>query len=166
MRPPIHPALGWILLSLTHTSSALAEDEPVEQPLRIGESWDAEVQVAFALAGIDSVPRRFFVRARAGMLSAYEPFFFMAGATFEGGGPVGAAGGLELSMTHLWAGVFADLGLAVNEEADTFIHVAVGWSIFGFEWHRRLTGDPSPLDDRDVYSVKLRLPIGLFFFAY
>ena len=165
----IHPRgvpLGWILLlGIAHPHPSFAQKK-VDQALRSGVTWDVEAEVGFALAGIDATPQRFFVRARAGILSAHEPLFFTAGATFEGAGPVGLAGGLQLGLSHLWAGVWGALGLAVDESADTFIHLQAGYTIFGFEWHRRLTGDPKPLDDRDVYLFKVRLPIGIFVFAY
>lgn len=166
MRRSIHPRgvlpLGWMLLL---ADPAFAQKK-VDQPLRIGVSWDAEAELGFALAGIDSTPQRFFIRARAGILSAEEPFFFTAGATFEGSGPVGIAGGFQIGVSHLWTGLWGTLGLAVDERSDAFFHLSAGYSLIGIEWHRRMTGDPKPLDDRDVYLLKLRLPIGIFVFAY
>ncbi len=172
MASPIHPSgvkpPGWIVLVvlLIPASVSAAPGKKVDQALRTGVTWDAEVQVAFAVAGIDGIPRRFFVRGRAGILSAHEPMFFTAGATIEASGPVGIAGGLELGLSHLWSGVWAQGGLSVDEDADTFIHLSVGYTILGFEWHRRLTGDPAAMDDRDVWMVEVRLPIGIYVFAY
>src|SRR5687768_7591578 len=109
MRPAIHPRgrppPGWIILIvLVAIAGPAFAQKKVEQPLRIGVSWDAEAELGFALAGIDSTAQRFFFRARAGILSAHEPFFFTAGATFEGSGGPGIAGGLQIGLSHLWTG--------------------------------------------------------------
>lgn len=140
--------------------------EKLDEPLRKGASWDAEAQVGFAAFGVDGLADRFFFRARAGLLIAREPWFTAVGATFEGSGSPELAGGLQVSISHLWSGFWLDGGASVDDAPNLFLHLGAGYAIFGLEWMHQLTGDPTDKDARNAWLFKLRIPIGIFFFAY
>lgn len=154
-----------ILTALLISSTGLAS-EKLDQPLRQGLTWDAEAEVGFAVVGVDGLTDRFLFRGRAGLLIAREPWFTAVGATFEASGPPELAGGLQVSLSHLWSGFWIDGGVSLNRTPDLFLHVGGGYALFGLEWMHQLTGDPAAGDDRNALLVKLRIPIGIFFFAY
>ena len=71
----------------------------------------------------------------------------------------GIAGGLQAGVSHLWTGLWGHTGLSVGKGPGVTLHLAVGITIFGFEWHRRLDeGD-------DAFLLMVRLPIGIYAFA-
>jgi len=136
--------------------------------IRRGLGVDLTAEIGYAFA-IDTVARRFANRLRLGLLMVSEPWFLSVGATLEGGGVALLAGGLQVELVHLWTGFWAQSGLSVGEGLATgggvhlFFNAAAGWSLFGFEYQRRLVGDG---EESNAYILKLKAPLGVLFFGY
>lgn len=129
---------------------------------RRGIGPDLQLEIGFAF-GLDDPPlsRRFPVRARYGVLLVSEPWFLAIGAILEGSGASLFAGGLQVELTHLWTGFWGQTGVSMGEHANTFIHIAAGWSLAGFEWQRQVANGSD-----QAFVIKLRLPFGFLAFDW
>lgn len=137
----------------------------VKQPLRMGASWDFQFEqgviVKFA-DGDGPLSRRFFGRVRAGFLFAREPWIVALGAIMEGSGVPSLAFGLQLEVTHLWRGLWGQVSVSMDGDAHTFTALSAGFSLLGFEWQKRLSAGGTL---SSAYLLKVRIPVGIFFFA-
>ena len=137
----------------------------VKQPLRIGASWDFQFEqgviVKFA-DGDGPLSRRFFGRVRAGFLFAHEPWIVALGAIMEGSGVPSLAFGLQLEVTHLWRGLWGQVSVSMDGDAHTFTALSAGFSLLGFEWQKRFSAGGTL---SSAFLLKVRIPVGIFFFA-
>ena len=146
-------------------SSRSANTHPVkspvvlDEPLRKGTSWDAQLEIGYGFYTQQKVDRRIAGRVRAGALFVHEPYFVVAGATFELGGLLSIGGGLQVELTHLWSGFWGQAGFLSGEKSKFITSLAVGWSILGLEWQQQLTGEKGA-----GLFIKLHVPIGIVVF--
>lgn len=133
----------------------------VRQPLRIGTSWDFQYEQGFMLNDPGPFSKRWFGRVRAGVLLVKEPWILAIGAVMEGAGLPSLAWGLQLEVTHLWRGMWAQATVSMDGGANMFSALSAGFSLLGFEWQRRLSGDGSVTNG---YLLKLRVPVGIAVF--
>jgi hypothetical protein len=131
---------------------------------RRGVTWDAQVEGGVAWqrpAGAGALA----LRGRGGVLLVREPIYFAAGAT-AGVSPLGLPlVGAQLELTHLFAGVWGQLGLEVAaagaQRGDLVGHAGLGFSVVGVEVQQRL-GDGAP---RRAWIAKVRVPISIIVFG-
>ncbi len=128
-------------------------------PMRVGLSWDAQLEFGGGFALRDSLEFPLFARPRLGVLFAWEPWLFAAGVTGEFGGTVKEAVGFQLDAIHLESGISIETGAAYEPKDNFNIHVSLGFTLVGIEWQHRF--DTQPVDG---LLFKLRLPIGAYFF--
>jgi len=134
----------------------------VKVPLRIGTSWDFQYEQGIVVNKVPTLSRRFFGRVRFGMLWAREPWIIAVGAVMEGSGIPSLAWGVQFEVTHLWRGLWAQATISMDESANVFSALSTGFSLLGFEWQRRLSAGGTATTG---YLIKLRVPIGIIFFA-
>lgn len=127
-------------------------------PQRVGWSWDLEVDLGLRLADRDIEARRGMARLQAGALWANEPYYVSFGATAEIGGAADRALGAQVTMTHLYGGMWTHLGASwLPRDSAAMTSLGAGWSLFGVEWQHRL-------DDGDALLLHVRLPLGTTWF--
>jgi len=123
-----------------------------------GMGLDMQTEFGVSLVGGgSSLPDRFFLRQRAGFLYFYEPWFFSVGATIEGLGMPGLAGGVETEVSNLSFGGWMQGGISVGKD-HTFLHAGIGWSVFGAEWQHQVFGTEGRAH---ALLIKVRLPLGI-----
>ncbi len=142
---------------------APADKSPVvlDEPLRKGISWDAQVEIGYGFYTQQKVDRRIAGRVRAGALFVHEPYYVAVGATFELGGLLSIGGGIQMELTHLWSGFWGQAGLMYGEKSRLATSLAAGWSLVGLEWQQQLTGEKGA-----AIFVKLHVPIGIAVFGF
>jgi hypothetical protein len=133
----------------------------VRQPLRVGISWDFQYEQGFMLNDPGPFSRRWFGRVRGGILLVKEPWILALGAVMEGAGVPSLAYGLQVEVTHLWRGVWAQATVSMDGGANMFSALSAGFSLLGFEWQRRLSAGGTV---KNGYLLKLRIPVGIALF--
>lgn len=131
---------------------------------RRGLTWDAQLEGGVAWerpAGTGALA----LRGRGGVLWIREPIYAAAGVT-AGVSPLGGPlVGAQLEITHLFAGVWGQLGLeaaaAGAQQGNLVGHAALGFSVVGVEVQQRL-GDGPP---RRAWIAKVRVPIAILAFG-
>ena len=112
-----------------------------------------------AYRGEGDQSRLWFARARAGFVLYNEPAFLGVGITGQFSVLDSAALGLEAQYVDLWRGVWAQAGVSfVDSAGGTMLQGAVGFTLFGLEYVRRLSGDRKQ-DHALVVSV--HIPLGV-----
>jgi hypothetical protein len=128
-------------------------------PIRHGVAWDVEIALGLRVAhnsGDDS--RWGFARARAGLLLFREPTFLSVGIAGQYG-PLGSSAlGIEAQVVDIQKGIWLQLGGFPIDSVGSVIEVGFGFSLFGVEWQRRVSGTQS---GDQVLLVVLEVPLGL-----
>ncbi|WP_428261718.1 hypothetical protein [Haliangium sp.] len=130
-------------------------------PRRTGLSWDLELGLGLRLYDNEDTADLFAGRVRAGVLWVYEPSFVSLGATAEIGGLASLGFGAQLSYTHLYRGLWGQLGASwlPGDDGGTMASLGAGWSLFGLEWQIRD-------NDEQALLFHLRLPLGTTWFLF
>lgn len=123
-----------------------------------GIGLDIQLEAGVGLVDVHSLNERFFLRHRVGFLCFYEPWFFSIGATVEGLGLPGLAGGVEAEVSNLQFGGWLQGGISVGKEHN-FMHIGIGWSVFGVEWQNQVFGT----EHANAFLLKLKAPLGILF---
>ncbi|MBN2493385.1 MAG: hypothetical protein JXR96_02240 [Deltaproteobacteria bacterium] len=151
------PALACLTVLLACTDSLAGG-----VPRREGFGWDIQLEGGYAVAG-DKVwgDLSFFGRARLGALFVGEPWYLAVGPVVTAGGLAEIGGGLQVELTHLYNGLWGQLGLECNDQPRLQVHIAAGFSIGGLEWQQSI-------HDAGTWAliVKLRIPIGIAVFGF
>ena len=153
-----------IVLFITLISSvsyAAPKIKILPSPYRIGVSWDLQYEQGFMTNNDVKLSRRFFGRVKAGLLLGYEPWLLSMGPVVEGAGLPDLAWGFQIEITHMWNGLWGQGTISVDGQGHGFSALSVGWSLFGFEWQHRISSGGL----RNGYLIKIRIPIGIYFFA-
>jgi len=103
--------------------------------------------------------RWWFARARAGVMAYNEPNFLILGLTGQFNPLDSASLGVELEYLNLWQGFWGSAGLQFYDSAGgTTFEGALGFTLFGLEYQRRLSGDRK---EDQALMIMVHLPLGL-----
>jgi len=103
--------------------------------------------------------RWWFARARAGVMAYNEPSFLSLGLTGQFNPLDSASLGVELEYFNLWQGVWGLAGLQFYDSAGgTTFEGALGFTLFGLEYQRRLSGDRK---DDQALMITVHMPFGI-----
>ena len=133
-------------------------------PRRSGIGWDLELQMGLRIVDSDEANADFFMgRAQAGVLLVREPWVLALDATAEFGGIADPGFGGQVSLTHIWSGLWGHLGASSARTDDMVISMGAGITLFGLEFERRMDFDGS---GQNALFAVLRVPIGTAFFLF
>jgi len=125
---------------------------------RKGITWDLTLTGGLRLWDGDEDPSAVWLaRARAGALLYREPTFVIAGVTAQAGALDTPAFGFEVEVINLEHGFWGQLG-ALGDSGGAIASAAGGYTIFGLEYQRRLSGDRE--GDQALFLM-LHVPIGV-----
>jgi hypothetical protein len=133
-------------------------------PRRYGIGWDFEIQLGLRV--VDSKEAHSdlsLTRAQTGVLFVREPFVLAIDATAEFGGIADPGFGGQISLTHVWSGLWTHIGVTSARRNDLGFSMAAGLSLFGVEFQRRM--DLSGAGENALFAVA-RIPIGTAFFLF
>ncbi len=152
----MNPALLALSLFGPMTTGQMAMPEPTAVYTRA----DINVDFSYGWLSKDFNDRNhgLFIRARGGILHAREPKFFFVGLTGEFSNFAPPALGIQGEALHMGWGLWAQLGAAIDTDAQPSFNVGAGYSLLGVEGQVRRS------DEQGFYFAvfgKIRLPFGM-----
>lgn len=112
-------------------------------------------------AGDGDDTRSWFARARVGVSLINEPTFLSLGVAAQISPLDSKSLGIELNYSEVFHATFAQVGLfPLDTAGGTSFEAAVGWTVVGLEYQRRLSGSR---DGDQVLLATVQVPIGLIY---
>ncbi len=124
-----------------------------------GVTWDLTPSAGLRLWRSDEDQTHLgTVRLRGGVLLYHEPSFVMMGPSVQLGGVAdGLAFGGEIEAAHAERGVWIQGGV-YGDRGGVYGGACLGYTLFGLEYQRRLSGDD---EGRSALFVNLHIPISI-----
>jgi hypothetical protein len=129
-------------------------------PLRHGISPELTISGGIRIYDNDGDQTRWwFARARAGLAIYREPGFLLVGIAGQLGPLASSALGIEAEVLQSEVGVWVQGGVyPLDSAGGVTVTGAVGFSLFGLEYQRRVSGDHA---GDDTLCLMVALPLGV-----
>ncbi len=126
---------------------------------RIGHGIDLDLAGGVRITETGDT-RPWFARARIGALLFDEPDFLSFGIAGQLGVLASSSVGVELAYSSVFRGFTAQAGVyPLDTVGGTIVSAQLGWTVFGAEYQRRLSG---PREDQALVFV-VHVPVGVIY---